>query len=435
IGANRGSHSMRPAGPGGDLAPMTSQIHAERPWNSLLAFMAGAVAVAGLVAYLIVTQHREVLQTWEGRQNGIADDRSRMVTHWLMERKADAELTARSLRVSMLLSGIAGQKTVRQLLEDERRSLIPMLDETKGSYGYSGVYILDRAGRLVSQAAGSLEMPPMLAAAGRGAIERGQIQIDWLADGPGRSSLCFVAPVPRKGERNAAGQRVIKPLGAVALIVNPDETRFPLLTAETVPTKTGETVLLMRKADEVFFLSPLRNGPAGLHVVLNRPGFAAKAALEGRRTFGEYIDYRGVRVLAATRGIPLTGWGLATKIDCEEALAGFRHDAWMEAFAAALLLLALAGWFFAYHRYVWARLLKLEEEEFRALLESTPDGLVILDSESRIVFVNSETERLFGYGRDELLGWSFTVLVPKETRGGEFPEGSAGAGDWSTAPR
>jgi PAS domain S-box-containing protein len=397
--------------------------------------MAGAVAIAGLLAYLIVTQHRQVLRTWEERQNGVANDRSRTVSNWLMERKGDAELTSRSPLVSALLSRITGKRAVRQLLEDERRSLIPMLDDTKGSYGYSGVYILDRAGRLVSQAAGSLEMPPMLGAAARGAMERGQIQIDWLADGPGRSSLCFVAPVPGKGEGSAAGQSIRNALGAVALIVNPDETLFPLLTAETVPTKTGETVLLVRNGDEVFFRSPLRDGPAGLHVVLNRPGFAAKAALEGRETFGEYIDYRGVRVLAATRRIPLTGWGLVAKIDREEALAGFRHGAWAEAIAAALFLLALAGWFFAYHRYVWARLLKLEEEEFRALLESTPDGLVILDSESRMVFVNSETERLFGYGRNELLGRSFTVLVPKETRGSGFPEGSAGAGGWSTARR
>jgi PAS domain S-box-containing protein len=401
---------------------MTSQIHAERPWSSLLAFMAGAVAVAGLLAYLIVTQHRQVLRTWEERQNRVADDRSRMVSNWLMERKGDAELTSKSPLVSMAL-------------KDKGRSAVPWLDDAKASYGCSGIYVLDREGRLVSQAAGSPEMPPTLGATARGAMERGQLQIDWLSDGPGRSSLGFVAPVPGKGERNAAGQRVMDPLGAVALIVNPYETLFPLVTAETVPTKTGETVLMMRKGDEVFFLSPLRNGPAGLRQVLNRPGFAAKVALEGRRTFGEYIDYRGVRVLAATRGVPLTGWGLVTKIDREEALAGFRHDTWGETFAAALFLLALAGWFFAYHRYVWGRLLKLEEEEFRALLESTPDGLVILDGESRMVFVNSETDRLFGYGRDELLGRSFTVLVPKETRGGEFPEGSAGAGDWSTAPR
>ena len=36
------------------------------------------------------------------------------------------------------------------------------------------------------------------------------------------------------------------------------------------------------------------------------------------------------------------------------AWAGFRHDAWAGAVAAALFVPALAGWFFAYRRYAWA---------------------------------------------------------------------------------
>ena len=86
---------------------MTSLIHAERPWGSLLAFMAGAVAVAGLLAYLIVTQHHEVLRTWEERQNRVADHHGRMVSNWLMERTGDAELTSRSPLIPALLSRIA----------------------------------------------------------------------------------------------------------------------------------------------------------------------------------------------------------------------------------------------------------------------------------------------------------------------------------------
>ena len=81
-----------------------------------------------------------------------------------------------------------------------------------------------------------------------------------------------MAPVPGKGERNAAGPRAMNPLGAVALIVDPYKTLFPLVTAETVPTRTGETVLLIRKGDEVLFLSPLRNGSAGPHKVLEQAG-------------------------------------------------------------------------------------------------------------------------------------------------------------------
>jgi protein-histidine pros-kinase len=52
------------------------------------------------------------------------------------------------------------------------------------------------------------------------------------------------------------------------------------------------------------------------------------------------------------------------------------------------------------------------EQKFRSLLESSPDPMVIVDREGRIVLVNGQTEKLFGYARAELLGQLVDMLVP-----------------------
>lgn len=56
-------------------------------------------------------------------------------------------------------------------------------------------------------------------------------------------------------------------------------------------------------------------------------------------------------------------------------------------------------------------------ERFRLIVESAPNAIVMANHEGVIVLVNSQTERLFGYGRDELTGQSVELLVPEGVRG------------------
>jgi PAS domain S-box-containing protein len=54
------------------------------------------------------------------------------------------------------------------------------------------------------------------------------------------------------------------------------------------------------------------------------------------------------------------------------------------------------------------------EESFKGLVEAAPNALVLVDHAGTITLVNSQTERWFGYARDDLLGRKVELLVPAE---------------------
>jgi protein-histidine pros-kinase len=53
------------------------------------------------------------------------------------------------------------------------------------------------------------------------------------------------------------------------------------------------------------------------------------------------------------------------------------------------------------------------EAKFRGLLEAAPDAMIVAAQDGTIRLINAQTEQLFGYRRDELIGQPIEILVPQ----------------------
>jgi diguanylate cyclase (GGDEF)-like protein/PAS domain S-box-containing protein len=137
--------------------------------------------------------------------------------------------------------------------------------------------------------------------------------------------------------------------------------------------------------------------------------------LKGKSGVGLATDYRGQRVIAAYGLVSDYGLGLVLKVDADEIYGPMRHR-----FELTLLLIAViiaAGILSLRARLIpLVRRLALSEQRVRGVLEAAPDAMLVSEPGGRIVWANSQAERLFGYARAELIGQLVEILVPEVAR-------------------
>jgi len=55
-------------------------------------------------------------------------------------------------------------------------------------------------------------------------------------------------------------------------------------------------------------------------------------------------------------------------------------------------------------------------EKYEKLLDSTPDAMLFVNTQNKIVLVNAQFEKIFGYNQDEIIGENLDILVPERYR-------------------
>jgi PAS domain S-box-containing protein len=397
-------------------------------WSELLVFLLASALVLGFASYHLARTYQNEKTSWELRQASIAEDRALAVSNYLHERQADAEVLAALPSVHELLSPPVGARDASPRRLAVQRQLTALLDRFTKIYGYSAISLLGPQGQVYLRATGSAEIPIRLQELAQAAGRDRKTHLDLVGDSPQSSRLSFAVPVITREEPAAAGPPKGNVVGTVVAEISPMHRLYMLLAAPVLPASSEETVLARRAGREVELISPLRSrDPRSSFPRLSSEDLqlAAVAALKGTEDTGDFLDYRGVRVIAATRRIPETGWGLVRKIDRTEAFRRFNENARLEVLAALLVILVIGGLLRGYRRSQLAHALEAQVEQQQNILkvqeyaqeivDSVPAGLLVLASDLRILSTNRFFLKTFHLRSEQVLGRRLDEVIQAES--------------------
>ena len=358
-------------------------------------------------------EYSKELNYWSERLTRVADTNTLLFNLWLQQRNKDAQILASypSVRASVLES--AGKKPV-----DEQTHTSAILSLTRDPDIYSALYVLDNEGNLVASSSDAPLPQPEILQAYRTFGNVGVLTLFESRKDADFPPLAVIAPIREHGEVGNPNSESGRFAGAVILVTR-GEVLKPLFLTDVTTNASGETLFVARRGGETVFVSPFRNrlhgepGPKK-SIKPGHPGLFAR-----RQVFGEYTDYRGVKVLAVARMIPEVDWGMVTKIDREEAFARFRQTIVQDLSILFVSLGALLSLGFALWRYQQVHGLRAEidrrrqteeelqqsEQRFFTAFRSSPEGMSItLLKDGRIVEANDAFLSMLGYKREELVG-------------------------------
>ncbi len=376
-----------------------------------------ALAIVTLMVVGIHLAYQQHYNEEAARLGAIVDLKTRQITDWLHERQGDA----RFLQNSRFLS-----ETYRRWREtqdpDSLDRLQKRLSEFQKYNGFAKILLLDDQGTLIWDSTGNAPTiaPALSAAARQAAADQQTSRLGPYRDDFGQVWLDFLAPLPSVGGR---------PGPVLVLQVDPADHLYPMLQSWPVPSASGETLLVRRDGDAIFFLNDLRHRPntaMQLRLPITTEKLLASYVVSSKtpKNLFEGVDYRGVPVSGLGTAIPGTDWYLIAKEDRAEMFAGMTSAA-LGISLIGLLALGMAGTsaiLWRQHQRIVAtqREWTLQTERLRALqlidtiVNSSTDAIFVKDTQGRYLLLNQAAAAWVGKSAMEVLGRNDTDLFSPE---------------------
>ena len=376
----------------------------------VLIFILFAIGIAaiGILSYQrYESQYR--LQVSE-QLSAIAKLKVDQIQSWRAERLGDAHMINQNPAFLALVQQYDADPADAQA----QAQLQTWLDILRNSYHYSRVSLLDtHAVEQVSSPANAQPVGAYLAGQAAAALGLGQVNfVDFYRDTPGGPIyLALLAPIYAGGDHK-------RPLGVVALKIDPQGSLYPFIQEWPIASSTAETLIVRQDGNNVLFLNQLRfeqNTALNLRIPLTDTQVLAVKAILGQTGMAQGEDYRDVPVIGYVGPVPGSPWFLVARMDTSEVDAPLRERLWQIILFYGLLLLAAGSgllliWRQRGVRHFRAELasleaLRLSEEKYRNLFDNAEVGMYRsrLDG-SEFLDVNEKFLKILGRPRSEVQG-------------------------------
>jgi PAS domain S-box-containing protein len=335
-----------------------------------------AASLAGACLYFFLSyvpgQRAAAINGWEQELALRASLRKMTLDHWVARGMADAEALAGfpSPRALVARGGGAASMGPSTVSAAQLREVVEAFNRTRDYHSFA---LLDANLGIVIERGRATPLEPAVRRAAAEVMARGKSAIAFHRHADGTVAIAFLARVE-------AGSAPLTSSGVVLLETDPNHWLYPYLAMRPMAAQSAETLIVQADGDDIVFLSPLLHNPSP-PLTFRRPTsiarFAAVTAIEEPESFGDFVDYRGVPVLAGTARLDNAPWGLVVKVDQREALTTYRQNVRHTGATAAVAIIAFwAAAFLLLH--AWTRradaALREREQRFRLLFENMLEG-------------------------------------------------------------
>jgi len=316
---------------------------------------------------------------------------------------------------------------VRRFLEQPgdagaRQQLRAWIGNYGAQYESDRVFLLDALGvTRISVPETPESVPPIITQRASEIMRLGQVAFQDFHRNEYNRKIYLAILVPILDERE--GRR---PLGVLALRIDPERYLYPLIRHWPTPSRTAETLLVRRDENDVLFLNELRfrkNTALTRRLPLD-PGSESPAVkvVLGKRGIVEGRDYRGKPVLADVREVPDSPWFVVARMDLSELYEPEQERFWWTVSLVCVMLLAAGtgvglAWrqqreHFYRERYEAER----ERTWLQDVISRSSNEIYVFDPLTlRFKFVNKGGLRNIGYSMEELAAMTPIDIEPEYT--------------------